>query len=353
MIIKELKKYSRRKIIVAVLSILVIVGAVLIYKMYDKVYGPNVDLGKEETTHLHIPTGSSMEDVISILDTSNILISKTEFRWLADKKNYSSNIHPGRYLIKNRMSNNELINMLRSGRQDPVDLIFNNIRRKKELAEIVSRQIEANSNNILHLLNDKNYLEQFGFTPNTVYAMIIPNTYEMWWNTSAREFIRRMNREYKRFWHEERKQKARKIDMNPVEVVTLASIVDEETIRDDEMPKIAGVYINRLEKGMRLQADPTIKYAIGDFTVNRVLDKHLKINSPYNTYKNAGLPPGPISFPSIAAVESVLNYKEHDYLYFVARPDFSGYHNFSETHYKHIRNAKKYQSALNKRKIME
>ncbi|MFW5916707.1 MAG: endolytic transglycosylase MltG, partial [Bacteroidota bacterium] len=181
----------------------------------------------------------------------------------------------------------------------------------------------------------------------------IPNTYEFYWNTSAREFIERMHKEFQRFWDKEKKLKAEKIGLNPVEVTTMASIVEEESTRSEEMPRIAGVYINRLERGMRLQADPTIKFAIGDFSVNRILDKQLKTDSPYNTYKYTGLPPGPISFPHIAAIEAVLNYEEHDYLYFAAKPDLSGYHNFSKTHNQHIRNAKKYQEALNQKKIMK
>lgn len=335
------------------ISIALIIGLVILYRLYDRIYGSNIIIQEQLTAYIHIPTKSTMDDVTRILDTSGFLQDKNQFRWLAEKKNYPNHIHPGRYLIEDGMSNNALINMLRSGRQDPVNLVFNNIRTKRQLAGVISKQIEADSNVIFRLLQNEQYLQRFHFTPQTVQAMFIPNTYEVWWDTSAREFMERMNREYQRFWNGRRKRKAEQLGFNPVEISILASIVDEETLRDEEMPKIAGVYINRLKRGMRLQADPTIKFAIGDFSIKRVLDKHLKVESPYNTYKHGGLPPGPISFPSIAAIEAVLHYQNHDYLYFCAKPDFSGYHNFSVSHRQHILNARQYQQALNRRKITE
>ncbi|MCF8335524.1 MAG: endolytic transglycosylase MltG [Bacteroidales bacterium] len=350
---KRKKRKLRRQYITIIGSVILIVGAVMAYGLYSKIYGPNIHLKEKETAHIYIPTGSTEKDVLRILDTSNVIQDMSDFKWLAEKKNYQNHIHPGRYQIKNGMSNNALINLLRSGQQDPVELTFNNIRRKRALAGVVSKQIEADSSDIIRLLNDGEYLQQYDVTPQTVPALFIPNTYEFYWNTPAPKFIERMHREYKRFWNEERKNKAEKIGLSPIEVSTLASITEEETNKKEEMPTIAGVYINRLEKGMRLQADPTIKFAIGDFSVNRILDKYLEHDSPYNTYKYAGLPPGPISFPSIAAIEAVLNYENHDYLYFSAKPDFSGYHNFSKTHYQHIQKARKYQEALNEKKIMK
>lgn len=350
---KRKRNALRKRYITSIGFIVLIVVAILAYRVLNKIYGSNVRLKEKETTHIYIPTGSAKKDVIQMLDTSNIIQSMNNFKWLAEKKNYYSHIHPGRYLIEDGMSNNALINLLRSGRQNPVDLIFNNIRKKEELAGIVSDQIEADSSIIISLLNDKEYLQQYGFNPQTAPAMFIPNTYELYWNTSAREFMERMHSEYERFWDEAKRNKAEKIGLSPVEVTTLASIVEEETTKAEEMPRIAGVYMNRLEKGMPLQADPTIKFAIGDFSVNRILDKYLESDSPYNTYKYAGLPPGPISFPPIAAIEAVLNYEDNDYLYFCAKPDFSGYHNFSKSHNQHIRNAKKYQEALNQKRIME
>jgi len=345
-------KKNKRYIIIGLLVSFII--AVLIgIDLYQRIYSPNVTIQDKEATYFYIPTGATYNDVIDSLRSNNIIDDIESFKWVAEKKNYDKFVQSGRYNIKNHMSNNQLVTMLRAGRQEPIDLIFNNIRTKEQLASRVAEQIEADSSSIVQLLNNDAFLKQFGFNSQTVYAMIIPNTYEFWWNTPAKEFITRMHKEYEAFWTANKKKKAEKLNFTPTEVSTLASIVDEETLRNEEMPKISGVYINRLKKGMRLQADPTIKFAINDFSVKRVLSKHLEVDSPYNTYKYRGLPPGPISFPSIKAINSVLNYQDHEYLYFCAKPDFSGYHNFSKTHYQHINNARKYQRALNKEKIWE
>jgi UPF0755 protein len=344
-------KKNKRYIIIVVI-ILTFIAGIKLFQTYQTIYGSNVTI-ETGKTHFYIPTGSDFNFVKQKLFQKNVVVDTSSFVWVARKKNYASHIHPGRYLIQNGMSNNELINLLRSGKQEPVSLIFNNVRTKEALASRVAEQIEADSAQLIKLLSDQEFLEKYGFSNETVLAMFLPNTYEFWWDTSAEEFIKRMHREYDRFWTEEKRKKASRIDLTPVEVTTLASIVDEETLKDDEMDKIAGVYINRLNRGMRLQADPTVKFAIGDFSVKRVLDKHLAVESPYNTYKYRGLPPGPISIPSIAAIRAVLNYENHDYLYFCAKPDFSGYHNFSKTHYQHILNARKYQQALNERRIWQ
>lgn len=349
---KMSKKSSQKKIIIAILATaLLIVGSIKAFQLFLDIYGSNVKIEKEYG-HILIPTGSELHDVVEILSDDNMLKDSTSFLWLAKKKNYQRHVNPGRYKIKNNMNNNDLINLLRSGEQTPVNLVINNIKTKQDLAGKIASQIEADSTELIELLQNDDFLQQYGFTSRTVHAMIIPNTYEFWWNTSSEEFIKRMKKEYEQFWNSKRQEKAENMNLTRIEVSTLASIVDEETIRDDEMPEIAGVYINRLKRGMRLQADPTIKFAVGDVTINRVLTKHLEIESAYNTYKNYGLPPGPISFPSIKAIESVLNYEKHDYLYFSAKPDFSGYHNFAETHRQHINNAIKYQRALNERNIL-
>lgn len=341
------------KALILLLVIALLIGAVFAYRLYQKIYGPNVALEAEAYTYLFIPSGSQVEDVYQRIREKSLVEDQESFEWLAEKKNYPSHVHPGKYKVKDGMSNNALIERLRAGGQEPVDLIFNNLRTMPQLAGVVSSQIEADSAALIMLLRDETYLGQFNMDPQTAPAMFIPNTYEFWWDTRARGFIERMHREYQNFWEGEKIEKARQMNMTPVEVTTLASIVDEETLHNGEMPDIAGVYINRLERGMRLQADPTIKFAIGDFSIKRVLKKHLQMDSPYNTYMYAGLPPGPISIPSIAAIRAVLNYNHHDYLYFAARPDFSGYHNFSKTHRQHINNARKYQRALNRREIME
>jgi len=345
-------KQKQRKYGIIFLSIILIIGIIVSINLYIKIFSSNVSLknGKQET-FLFIPSDAGYNDVIELLKGKEYIIDIHAFRWVAEKKNYDRYVQAGRYKIKDGMNNNELVNMLRSGEQEPIKLTINNIRTKEDLASKVSKQIEADSAKLVELLNDNDFLEQYDFNTKTVYAMVLPDTYEFWWNTTAKDFMTRMHKEHERFWDKEKRKKAGKLNLSPVEISTLASIVDEETIKDDEMPKISGVYINRLRKGMRLQADPTVKFAVGDFTIKRVLNKHLEIDSPYNTYKNSGLPPGPINFPSKKAIKSVLNYDKHDYLYFAAKPDFSGYHNFSKTHYQHILNARKYQKALNEERI--
>jgi len=330
-----------------------IVGTGLYFLLHfrHKIFSPNVEIGNKETQSLYIPTGATYSEVTGLLEISGAIKNLDNFKWLAEKKGYPGNVKPGHYQLKNGMSNNELVNMLRGGLQTPVRLTFSDVRTKHHLAGKVSDTIEADSSAILDLLNDNNVLADFGFDTATVYAMIIPNTYEMWWDTDAYEFLERMHREYEIFWDEKRKEKAREAGLTPVEVATLASIVDEETVREDEKPAVAGLYINRLKRNMRLQADPTIKFVLGDFSINRVLSRDLNIDSPYNTYIYAGLPPGPIRFPSVSGIQAVLNHEEHDYLYMCARDDFSGYHNFAKTLRQHNINAAKYRRALRERRI--
>ena len=332
-------------------SILVIAGGWILLKLQQKVFAPNVELAEKKTESFYIPTGSTFEDVSGLIRVSGFLKNTDSFIWLAEIKGYPESIRPGHYLVKDGMSNNELVNMLRAGLQTPVKLTFNNVRTKEELAGKVANIIEADSASLRNALLDSALLIKYDFTPATISAMIIPNTYEIWWNTDADEFLERMYREYHKFWKETRLEKAQQAGMTPTEVATLASIVDEETVKSDEKPTVAGLYINRLDKGIRLQADPTIKYVLGDFTVNRVLSRDLLIDSPYNTYMYRGLPPGPIRFPSITGIEAVLNHEDHNYLYMCAKDDFSGYHNFAKTLRQHNINAAKYRRALSKRRI--
>jgi UPF0755 protein len=285
------------------------------------------------------------------LKDNKLLKRPKDFNWTAKKKNYPNHINPGRYILKKRMSSNELINKLRSGEQEPVLVTFNNIRTLKELSQRLAEQIEPTADELYAGFADTGIQKKYGFTTETMPAMFIPNTYEFYWNTSVNSFIKRMHNEYERFWTRSRLSKAEKTGLTPVEVITLASIVDEETLKDDEKDKIAGVYINRMKIGMRLQADPTVIFALGDFSIRRVLNKHKSLNSPYNTYKNAGLPPGPICLPEISSIDAVLDYKKHKYLYFCAKSDFSGYHTFARTLNEHNKNARAYQRELNKRRI--
>jgi len=338
-------------ILYGILVVFIIAG-IKVSDIYHKAYGANIFTPDKKSLYIYIPTGAEINDVYALLYDAKLVKNTNTFEWVAERKKYSRHIHPGRYKIQNRMSNNDLINMLRAGVQDPVGVVLNNVRTPEELAIKVAEQIEPDTADILALLYDKAFIEEMGFNAYTIMGMFIPNTYECWWNISAKGFLERMKKEYERFWNLERTYKSQRINLTPDEVITLASIIENETNKPEEYRRIAGVYINRLDKGIKLQADPTVKYALGDFDIKRVLKKHTDIDSPYNTYKYYGLPPGPICMPSIRAIDAVLNYEKHDYLYFCAKDDFSGYHNFARTLAQHNKNAHLYQKALNRRRIL-
>lgn len=351
-IIDKFEKMKNKYLLIgSALIIVLIVVFLLFFNFYKKIYAANVNVKEGESIDLYIETGSTLDDVVRQIDEDSILLNAKSFKWVAERKNYQNHVYPGRYQLSSNMNNDEIVDLLRSGQQKPVKVVFNNIRTLEKLAGIIGKQIEPDSSDLIRAMKDTAIMDSLGFTYQSYHSMFIPNTYEFWWNTSPKGFLSRMHNEYNRFWNEERLAKAEKLNLTKVDVTTLASIVDEETYKDDEMPLIAGVYINRLRKRMHLQADPTIKFAIGDFTVKRILTKHLQVESPYNTYKNYGLPPGPIAIPSIAAIDAVLNYTEHDYLYFCAKPDFSGYHNFAKSLRQHNINANQYRKALNKERI--
>lgn len=306
---------------------------------------------KSGTSIIYIPDESLYDQAMDSVRKSLVVRNIKILEWVAEKKNYPKLVKPGKYVIDRPLSYNELINILRGGKQSPVRITFNNARTLNELAEIIGGQIEADSSEIIDFFSDTGNYSKDGFKAENVISVFIPDTYEFYWNTGASRLYARMLREYRKFWNRDRLQKCGEINLSPVEVSTLASIVDGEALKVDEKPRIAGVYLNRLRRGIPLQADPTIKFAINNINVNRILFKHLETDSPYNTYKNAGLPPGPISCPSINGIDAVLNAEKHDYLYFVAKADFSGYHNFSRTLSEHNRYANQYQRELNKRRI--
>ena len=349
--VKRKNKFISKFLISFVLIVLAI-SIIAALRFYKLIYQSNVVIENKKSDYLYIPTGSNMNDVINILYENNYIKNRNSFEWLAERKNYINHVHPGRYVIKNNMSNNNLINLLRSGKQKPLKLTFNNIRTKYQLAGVVSKQIEADSVQIIKQLNNSKLAKKYGFNANTFIAMFIPNTYEFYWNTDALEFIDRMYSEYEHFWSDKRLKKLSRTKLSKVEVSILASIIEQESHKNDEKPRLAGVYINRLRRGIRLQADPTVKFALNDFTIKRVLKVHLLVDSPYNTYRNRGLPPGPICIPSVSSIDAVLNFEEHRYIYFCAKDDFSGYHVFSKTLKQHNVNATKYQRALNRNKIM-
>jgi UPF0755 protein len=285
---------------------------------------------------------------------SKVTIENTKLlNWIALRKNYPANVKAGKYLIDDGMSYPGLINLLRSGNQTPVNVTFSIIRTKNDLAGRVGSQIEADSASILAFLEEPSNYSADGFNKETIISVFIPNTYEFFWNTTPEGFYQRMLKEHKKFWNDQRISLAKEKGLNPIEVSILASIIDDEVVKGDEKPRIAGVYLNRLKRGIPLQACPTIKFALNDFTITRVLYKHLVIDSPYNTYKHQGFPPGPIGCPTIQGIDAVLNAEKHDYIYFAAKADFSGYHNFSRTLSEHNRYAAAYQRELNKRKIFK
>lgn len=342
------KPSGKQLIIAAVVASLFVVGGIwAVNYMSRKV----VDLKGQKSAVLYIPTGSTFDDVCQLLNLDGWLTDEVQFRFIASLKHYDSNVHPGRYEITDGMTSINLVSHLRSGNQVPVNVTFNNIRSLEQLAGMAARHLESDSVELLSAMRDTALVAQCGFTEATIPAMFIPNTYQFMWNTSGAQWMERMRKEYNRFWTPERLHKADSLGLKPYEVATIASIIEEETNKADELPIIAGIYLNRLRIGMPLQACPTLKYALGDFTLHRILTKDMQVESPYNTYKYAGLPPGPIRITSIQCLDAVLNAAQHQYLFMCARPDNSGRHNFARTGAEHARNAAEYQRELNKRKI--
>ena len=305
----------------------------------------------QQTVYLYIDPEQDFEHLCRQLKDSAGCLNINSFREVAKILNYPENLKTGRYAVVSGTNNYDLLKTLRNGQQEPVRITFNNIRLKEDLSDKLSEQLMITSQDLNALLNDASFCASLGFTPVTIKSMFIPNTYEVYWNISAGKLIERMKREYDAFWTENRRDQAQKIRLTPLDVSILASIIEEESAMTDEYPVIAGLYINRLHRGIPLQADPTIKYALGNFAIQRVLNEHLQIDSPYNTYLYTGLPPGPLRIPSLKGLESVLNYQKHNYLYMCAKEDFSGRHNFAVTLSEHNRNAERYRAELNRRGI--
>jgi UPF0755 protein len=329
-----------------------LLAGIKITSVYKRVYSPNIQTPDRKPAYLYIPTGSTYQDVLDSIYGHKLVKNRKSFEWVVLKKNYATRVHPGRYRVEHNMSNSAFINMLRSGMQEPVKVVINNARTADELVRRLATQIEPDASELIRLIRDEDYIGQYGFNRLTILGMFLPNTYEFWWNTSAKAFFTRMYNEYDEFWNSERTRKAKAVNLDRNEIITLASILINETNKEIEYTRIAGVYINRLKKGIKLQADPTIKYALGDYERKRILKKDIQVDSPFNTYLHYGLPPGPIALPSIRAIDAVLNYEKHDYLFFCAKEDFSGYHNFAKTLDQHNKNARSYQKALNRRKIL-
>ena len=328
-------------------------GGIFAYMVYDSFFLPNTSFNNEEA-FVYIPSDADFTEVRTMLEP--LLEDVEAFEAVAKRKQYNNNIRPGKYLIKKGMNNNEIVNALRIG-NIPVKVSFNNQESLPLLAGRIASQIEADSLSLLEAMNDESFLDEKGIDSEAALGMYLPNSYELYWNTEAEEFRDRMYKEYQRFWNEERRNKAKDIGLSPEQVIALASIVHKETAKVEERPRVAGVYLNRLRLNMLLQADPTVIYAIKkvsgnyDTVIKRVLYRDLALDSPYNTYKYAGVPPGPIAMPDISAVEAVLNPEKHKYLYFVVDVENFGYHMFAETLSEHNRNKVQYVRWINGQKV--
>jgi len=344
-----MKKQNIKVAIFIGLSLLIIMMSVYFYQVF---FNPNVLINKERAILL-IPKNASIQQVVDSMKNRKYLEDVVSFMFVSKALSYHENVKAGRYMLTKRMTNLQAIKHLRSGVQAPVRVTFNNIRLKEDLANKICRNLQTEPKDFLSLLNDPDYVTKFGFDTTTIISMFIPNTYEMYWTSSAEEVFERMKYEYDRFWNETRKAKADSLQLTPTEVSILASIVQAETVKNEEKPIVAGLYINRLEKEMLLESDPTVVFALRGFGMKRVLKRHLKTDSPYNTYKYTGLPPGPINLPEPSTIEAVLNYKRHNFIYMCAKEDFSGYHRFASNYRQHINNARKYQRALNRRLIFK
>lgn len=332
------------KKIIGIISVIVVTVLIVYgYIMYREIFAKNTKFAEKEV-FVHIPTNSNFNDAKAIL--SPYIESIDRLEKVAEKKSYAENVKAGRFLIKKGMNSNEIINALRQN--VPVKLAFNNQERLEDFAGRIGSQIEADSTKLMASFLNKKFLADNGFTEDNVLAMFIPNSYEFYWNTSANKFREKMAKEYRKFWTEERIAKAKAQNLTPLEVVTLASIVHKETVKQDERPRVAGVYLNRLKMGMKLEADPTVIYAVKkstnnfDTIIKRVLYKDLETVSPYNTYMYTSLPPGPIAMPDISAIDAVLNPESHNYIYFCASVTNFGYHEFAVTGAQHEVNRQKY-----------
>lgn len=343
---------EKRKNIYLVLVIAFSVMAIsLSFYFYQILFSPNALIDSNQNYMLKIGSNDTYKTVANRLYDDHVVNDLVSFSFIAKVLGYQDNVKPGLYTVAPKMTNLELIRVLRSGKQSPIRVTFNNVRTKEDLAEKITANMEISEEQFLHLIQDSVYIRKYNFNEETIMSMFVPNTYELWWNTSAEALFDRMYKEYESFWTDERKQKASTMGLNQTEVSTLASIVQAESQKSDERSRIAGVYLNRLKLGMPLQADPTLVFALGDFEIKRVLNVHKETDSPYNTYMYAGLPPGPINLPDINSLDAVLNAEDHSYLYFCAKEDFSGYHSFASTLAQHNANARRYQAALNAAKI--
>jgi len=345
-----MKKRTQRNLFKG-FTILVIAGVICAGYVYYCLFFPQFHPQKK--VYVYIDRNDNIDSIYNkVKDKSNVSCF-TGFRWMSKYRNYASNIHTGRYAIHPGENIYHVFSRMYRGFQEPVNLTVGSVRTIGKLARSVSRQLMADSTEIATLMNDSVFEQKMGYTKETMPCLFVPNTYQMYWDITVQDFFKRMQLEHNKFWNKDRLGKAQAIGLTPVEVCTLASIVEEETNNNQEKPMVAGLYINRLHAGMPLQADPTIKFALQNFALRRISNEHLNTNSPYNTYRNTGLPPGPIRIASPVGIDAVLNYVKHNYMYMCAKEDFSGTHNFASNYNEHMKNARKYWKALNERKIFQ
>lgn len=332
---------SRKKNFSLILAIIFLIAILLAWR----IFGSNTNF-TENKKSFYIKTGSSFNSVITQLEEQKILKNPGTFKLIAHQLKYDQNVKAGRYVIENGASIFNVIKILKAGRQTPVNLIITKLRTKEDLAQKIGNNFECDSIAVISLLNNNDSLLPYGLDTNTAMTAVIPNTYAILWNTSANKIFKKLFTEHEKFWTAERKKKADALHLSATQVYTLASIVEEESNKDEDKGKIASVYLNRLRTGMRLSADPTVIFALKDFSIKRVYKKYTEFPSPFNTYLNSGLPPGPVCTPSIKTIDAVLNAPATNYLYFVAQPNLTGYSNFATTYEEHLAFAKQYQQWL-------
>ena len=341
-----MEKKTKKRLIIAILGI-ILFGIAGVAHIYYYFFAPPFQI--TETAYIYIDRDDDVDSVYHKIAEVGNPKQMHGFESLVRYQGYT--LKTGRYAINPTDNMRYLHRRLSMGYQTPIKLTIGSVRTLDRMARNVSRQLMIDSTEVANLLNDTAYIRKMGYSKETLPALFIPNTYEVYWDMSAEDFMTRMQKEHKAYWNEKRMKQAEAIGLTPIEVATLASIVEEETANQAEKPMVAGLYINRLKKGMLLQADPTVKFSLQEFGLKRILFRHLEVDSPYNTYKYAGLPPGPIRVPSYQGLESVLNYTKHNYIYMCAKEDFSGTHNFAVTSAQHAANARKYQQALNRKGI--
>jgi UPF0755 protein len=345
---QKAKKAAQKK--GAVILGLGLVFVFVSFYAYQMLFTDNLLVDKEDKALL-IPTGAKFKQVVDSLEQGDYLHDRLSFMFLSRLLSYRDNIKSGRYMITRNMNNFNLFKKLKGGHQDPLKLTIINFRTKEEIIRKFSKRLEIDSARFAKDLNDNNLLKEYGFNDTTIISLFIPNSYDVYWTADTKEILNVFYREYNKFWNDERMENAKAIGMTPIQIITMASIIEAETQKNDEKPKIAGVYMNRYNAGQRLQADPTLIFATKDFTAKRVNEFHRYFKSPFNTYRRKGLPPGPINTPSVASIDAVLSYERHEFFFFCANPDLSGYHLFSRNFDEHLGVAQNYWKSLDKENI--